>query len=70
MKVKKKVWERPQLVILAKGNPEENVLTHCKEKAYTGVSVLPQAVGQQGCDEPIGIKGECGACQSRGGSGS
>ena len=32
----KKKWETPQLIILGKGTPEENVLKHCKHVAQNG----------------------------------
>ena len=28
--MKKKIWDRPKLVVLYRGNPEESVLTGCK----------------------------------------
>ncbi|MBW6465120.1 MAG: hypothetical protein K0B06_01290 [Brevefilum sp.] len=30
MDEKTQPWEKPQLIIMAKGEPEESVLTHCK----------------------------------------
>ena len=69
MAVQKKSWEKPQLIILAKGTPEENVLTHCKAIGYPFKAPFSQQLGQQGCDEPDG-KGECGACQARPGANS
>ena len=34
----KKQWETPQLIVLGKGTPEENVLSTCK---YTGGIGMP-----------------------------
>lgn len=68
MEMKKKIWERPQLVIIAKGRPEENVLLHCKAIGMTGTLGYAQETGQNACDE---LKEQnCGDCQSRGGKGS
>lgn len=63
-----KTWETPQLIILAKARPEENVLAHCKAINALTASV-PAAVGQQGCDWQED-DGNCGACQDRGGKDS
>jgi hypothetical protein len=65
MEMKKKAWETPQLIILARGTPEESVLTQCKRIGSIGATSA-QSIGQQGCDEPA--LGNCGACQARGGS--
>jgi len=32
----KKIWQRPKLIILARGRPEEFVLAGCKVKSITG----------------------------------
>lgn len=39
-------WSKPQLIILARGTPEENVLVGCKTQG--GVGVSPQTA-QTGC---------------------
>lgn len=66
METQKKTWEKPQLIVLARGTPEESVLLHCKRiGALTATSALP--VGQTGCDDAE-IDGNCGTCQSRSGS--
>jgi hypothetical protein len=68
MTVQKKSWETPQLIILAKGTPEENVLLHCKAISYPYPAPYSQQLGQTGCDQPEGTgqdKGECGNCQAR-----
>jgi hypothetical protein len=62
-----KVWQTPQLIILARGMPEENVLTACKA-INAPFSVLPENYQQSNCaDTPVG---NCGTCQSRGGKDS
>ena len=38
METHKKIWQKPQLVILGRGRPEERVLAFCK---YTGNRVGP-----------------------------
>lgn len=61
-----KIWETPQLIILARGMPEENVLTVCKSIDAT-VNVGPTKASQTLC----GMDAEnCAACQSRGGQNS
>ena len=65
---KKMQWTKPQLIILARGTPEEAVLTHCKQigmssSPYTGG---PESTEQDACSR--GAVGNCGACQARSGS--
>jgi hypothetical protein len=64
MEAQKKAWEKPQLIVLARGTPEENVLTHCKtmnpNQAVQGPADLIQ---QDTCAH--GVKGNCSNCQSR-----
>ncbi len=62
----KEQWTKPQLVVLAKGTPEESVLPHCKVIGNTANVTVPYASGQVGCDTPG--NNNCGACQSRSGS--
>ena len=65
----KKSWETPQLIILARGTPEESVLTACKtmnpNNPFTGPDLETQ---QLTCAQ--GTLGKCNNCQSRGNSGS
>jgi len=68
MPKQQKSWETPQLIILAKARPEENVLAHCKAIG-AGAAITPLAVGQAGCDWEQN-DGNCGACQDRGGKDS
>ena len=61
----KKEWTKPQLIVLARGTPEEAVLQHCKRIGdLTARSPFTQA--QTGCDR--GVTENCGNCQSRSGS--
>ena len=68
MPKQQKSWETPQLIILAKAQPEENVLAHCKAIG-AAVAITAEKLGQQGCDlDPI--DGNCGVCHDRGGKDS
>jgi len=67
MPKQQKSWETPQLIILARGTPEESVLLHCKRISPSSGATSPQDLGQEGCDMAEGDK-KCGACQSRSGS--
>lgn len=60
----KKEWTRPQLIVLARGTPEEAVLYNCKR---IGDVQGPQASVQQAC-ETSENPSVCGACQARAGS--
>jgi hypothetical protein len=62
----KLLWIRPQLIVLARGMPEESVLTHCKRIGFDQPSGTATTQTQTGCD--MGEPGNCGNCQSRGGS--
>lgn len=62
-----KSWETPQLIILARGTPEESVLLHCKRISPGSAATSPDNVGQNGCDYAE-ADGNCGACQARAGS--
>ena len=54
-------WERPELIVLEKGELQEMVLIHCKATAVSG---LPQInpVGQN-CGNSKGVT--CQSCQAR-----
>lgn len=64
-----KAWETPQLIILARGTPEESVLTHCKtmnpNQQFPGPDLTTQ---QLTC--AAGVVGKCDVCQARANSGS
>jgi hypothetical protein len=63
MKASKKQWTRPQLIVLARGTPDESVLEHCKDinSGRTGAIAASQ---QNQCGQS---QTDCGACLSRGG---
>jgi hypothetical protein len=61
-------WNKPQLIVIARGGTQESVLLICKAIGYEGVDVEPQAMGQEGCDQYD--PGNCGACQDRSGGDS
>jgi hypothetical protein len=63
----KKVWVKPQFIVLAKSTPGEDILTVCKSVHYTGIAPVmgTDATGQT-CKVAQGV---CGACQSEGGKG-
>jgi hypothetical protein len=63
----KKIWTKPQLIVLTRGTPEENVLTHCKRIGNVGID-NPQSTQQTGCDLGQDVGGVCANCQSRSGS--
>lgn len=66
MEKQRKIWETPQLIILARGTSDESVLVQCKRIGANEFASLPLAAGQVGCDEPNNQN--CGACQARSGS--
>ena len=49
MQTEKKRWQKPQLIVIARGTPEESVLTHCKRIGANTAS-LPAPSVQTGCD--------------------
>ena len=62
-------WTRPQLVVLARGTPEESVLLQCKtmnpNQPFQGPADIIQ---QDTC--AMGELGNCSNCSARGVSGS
>jgi len=54
----KKSWDKPELVVLFRGKPEESVLTHCKHATPTPVA--PYAYHDDCNNSPS----SCTACQS------
>ena len=55
-------WTKPQLIVLARGTPEESVLLVCKQ-----IEVIrqgPTAIQQNGCQD-VNSPSVCGACQAR-----
>ena len=69
-----KDWEKPQLIILAKGTPEESVLLNCKTNKPNKQLEGPRESYQTVCtkfDEEEGDFQNCSVCQDRGlGAGS
>ena len=59
-------WTKPQLIVLARGMPEESVLTHCKTQnpnvpyANGPADLTQQDLCAHGSDYP-----NCSNCQSR-----
>ena len=46
-----KAWERPELTVLVRGNPEEAVLTNCK---ISGGTTVGATSGKTSCLHPPG----------------
>lgn len=65
-KTGKKVWSKPQLIVLVRNHPEEAVLEHCKQSSV-GFHGPGDSV-HQGCADYIDTN--CTNCHSRGGKGS
>ena len=64
-----KQWEKPELIILVKAQPEENVLLECKfNAAPLGTGGEQNATLGHGCQATK--IASCQACQSLGGGGS
>jgi hypothetical protein len=63
MKEKSRLWVTPTLIVLARGNSEESVLTSCKN-SFQGVG--PNTVANQGCWDSS-KPGTCDNCADRGG---
>ncbi|MHB8094431.1 MAG: hypothetical protein ACYDH0_05755 [Candidatus Aminicenantales bacterium] len=56
----KKTWNKPELVVLFRGKPEESVLFHCKHKNNP---VVAPASFHEDCNHMSSAKCTCGACQ-------
>jgi hypothetical protein len=64
--MQKKTWETPQLIILARGTPEETLTNGCKviqKPDMTGGGATSNY--QDGCNETNALP--CGTCQGRSG---
>ena len=59
-------WTKPQLIVLARGMPEESVLTHCKTENPNVAPVVGPAdlLQQASCAHGIEYP-DCSNCQSR-----
>lgn len=67
----RKIWETPQLVIIAKGTPEENVLIACKtQNPNTPVVSGPNDLTQQDRCAAGDDFTNCSNCQARAQTGS
>ena len=67
MKTQKKSWEKPQLIILARGTPAEILTTGCKVIGVTLINGADNVI-QDGCARlETNDQGQtnCGACQAR-----
>jgi hypothetical protein len=64
MPIQKKRWERPQLIVLGRGTPEENVLTACKQVERP---VINPIVSKQNCksrgDYDDQVEHDCSECR-------
>lgn len=63
----KRQWVTPELIVLTKGQPEENILTQCKAVHAPAVSSVQSDTGQN-CKNRKDAT--CGACQAEGGGGA
>jgi hypothetical protein len=64
MEASKKTWEKPQLIVLARGTPEESVLQHCKTMNPKIPSTGKMILTQTKCAS--GDLNNCSPCQDRG----
>jgi hypothetical protein len=65
IEMSKKVWRKPEFIVLAKSTPGEDILTVCK--SVHGTVMVDGVTGTgQTCKVQQGV---CGACQSEGGKG-
>ena len=61
----KKKWEKPELIVLLRGKPEEVLQSNCKNVG--ALTFARPLVDSQGCGEGTG---NCGVCHPRGGGGT
>ncbi len=61
MSPEKKLWTKPQLIVLTRGTPDERVLEHCKRIGQFQSEANLES--QDGCDK--GVNNNCGDCLSR-----
>ena len=62
----KKKWEKPELIVLLRGKPEEVLESNCKNVG--SITFNTPATDSQGCGD--GGAQNCGSCQGRGGGGT
>ena len=58
-------WTTPQLIVLARGTPDESVLTHCKTKNPNNPVSGPGQATQNTCATLTPDVSSCDNCQSR-----
>jgi hypothetical protein len=49
MPARKKPWSKPQLIVLGRGKPEENVLANCKAGGFSGPGYENNCNRRGGC---------------------
>ena len=64
--MRKEKWITPELIILAKSTPGEDILTVCKSVNHSVAELDGIGTSGQLCKMK---QGQCGACQSEGGMG-
>lgn len=65
--MRKRVWARPELVVLAKSTPGEDILTVCKSINHSQTFLDGTVTTGHNCMKK---HGNCGACLDEGGTGS
>ena len=70
--LEKKRWNKPQLIVLARGTPEEAVLDSCKriDQVNPTGQQGPAETRQSDCSRGYTDGTNCGACQARSNGGS
>jgi hypothetical protein len=63
---RKRKWSTPQLIVLARGTPEESVLESCKVNNPQGNPYGPNGTQVQNACAYVDTKSNCQNCQSRG----
>ena len=66
MEKQQKTWQTPQLIVLAKAEPEENVLTSCKTMNPNQPQTGPADYVQQDTCAAGDTETNCSNCQARG----
>ena len=62
--MKTKIWEKPKLVVLMRGTPDEAVLTACKSTNASGSPMAPIS-GYHKCHVAAETDQNCGACRAQ-----
>ncbi len=61
----KKLWTKPQLVVLTKGTPEESVLTYCKVAGANRTASGPKTLTTKDNCASSKVENCCYNCQTR-----